>query len=86
MPKFIITCASPVFDMRFRYKGELYTQRRTPQFNFPSIHMHGTQDHYKKNLVTHTLFTEESNPQEILFDAGHRFPRELDNESFNKLK
>ena len=86
MPRFLMSCSSPVFDMRFRYKGELYTQRRTQQFNFPSLHMHGTQDEFKKNLVSHTLFTEDSNPQVIEFEAGHRFPRELSKDGFLKLK
>mmetsp|Transcript_27560 Transcript_27560/g.36829 ORF Transcript_27560/g.36829 Transcript_27560/m.36829 type:complete len:154 (-) Transcript_27560:366-827(-) len=30
MPKFMISVGSPVFDMQFCYKGELYRQRMTP--------------------------------------------------------
>ena len=86
MPKFFMNVASPVFDMRFSYKGELFTQRTTVQFNFPSIHLHGTQDEFKANLTTHTLFDPASNPQVIDFDEGHKFPRQLTNESFDKLK
>ena len=44
MPKFMISVASPVFKMKFRYKGQTYEQRMTPQFNFPSVHLHGTSD------------------------------------------
>ena len=86
MPKFMITVASPVFDMQFHYKGEYYRQRMTPQFNFPSIHLHGTEDKFSNQLNIHELFEEQANAQVVEYDAGHRFPRKLTDDGFNKLK
>lgn len=82
----MISVASPVFDMKFRYKGEQYAQRRTPQFNFPSIHLHGIMDPFKPYLHLHTLFEPSSNPLVVEYDAGHRFPRSLPKEGFSELK
>ena len=84
MPDFMISVASPVFpEMAFRYKNEVYTQRTTVQFDFPSIHLYGKLDKYKEQLTIHSLF---SNPQVIWFNASHRFPRELTTEDFTILK
>jgi len=57
-----------------------------PQFDFPSIHLIGTQDKFINDLTTHTLFWASSNPQVVEYDAGHRFPRELPEEGFAVLK
>ena len=72
--------------MKFLYKKELYAQRLTPQFNFPSIHLHGTQDTFKNDLTVNTLFDTASNPIVVEYDAGHRFPRQLSDEGFAMLK
>ena len=87
MPKFMITVASPVFDMQFKYKNQFYRQPFTPQFNFPAIHLHGSEDEYKDNLVIHTLFQpSENNSKVIPYESGHTFPRQLTNDGFAELK
>lgn len=87
MPKFLMTVASPVFtNMKIYYKNQVYDQQSVPQFNFPSVHLHGTQDTYLKYLKIHELFDPESKPQVIEFDEGHKFPRCISDEGFRQLK
>jgi len=71
-----MTVASPVFtNMKFIYNDKVYDQLQLPQFNFPSVHLHGTQDNYSKFLTINELFTKESKPLVIEFNEGHKFPR-----------
>lgn len=87
MPKFLMTVASPVFrQMKFLYKQNIYDQKAFALFNFPSIHLHGTKDEYRKHLDLPSLFTTESNPVVIDFDEGHKFPRVISDEGFAQLK
>jgi len=41
---------------------------------------------YRPSLKTHELFEESANAQVIEYNAGHRFPRQLSDEAFTKLK
>lgn len=79
--------ASPVFPrMKFLYKNKEYPQSESPQFDFPSIHLHGTLDQYKEHLNCHKLFKKESNPVLITFNEAHKFPRCIDDHYFRDLK
>ena len=50
------------------------------------MHLYGSLDKYKDKLTVHDLFTDESNPQHIFYEEGHKFPRSLPKEGFNQLK
>ena len=87
MPKFMISVACPVFEgMKFKYKDQYYEQRTTKQFSFPSIHLVGTKDKYYQNLKCFSLFTDESQPKQINFDEGHKFPRAISDDDYGVLK
>ena len=83
----MISVASPVFpQMKFRYKGEEYSQRMVPQFEFPSIHLNGRTDNFARNLTIQNLFTEESNAKVVEYNEGHRFPRAIPDVGYQVLK
>ena len=87
IPKFLVSVASPVFPrMKFLYKNKEYLQAESPQFDFPSVHLHGTQDQYKEMLTCHRLFTQRSQPVLITFNEAHKFPRCIDDHFFRDLK
>ena len=88
MPRFFITVGSPVSaKMKFYYKGQLYSQRFTQQFNFPSLHIVGSKDQFiESGQTADKLFTTESKPKLIVHDEGHKFPRAIKDDDFAVLK
>ena len=83
-PQFIISVSGPYMShMKVDYKGEPFTQE---SFRFPveSLHIYGDQDEYKKFMTEHELYTKE--PVVVVHDEGHKFPRNLSEEEFAKVR
>ena len=84
MPSFFLSVGGPYFPkMEFDYKGSSIKQ---DSFTFPmdSLHIYGKTDEYKSYMTTHTLFTKD--PVVIYHEEGHKFPRSLADEDYEKLK
>ena len=87
IPRFLVNIATPLYPtMKFEYKGTEYGHLNQPIFDFPSIHLKGTKDRNGAHLNSEKYFKPSSEPQVVVFEDGHRFPRLLSEEGFGRLK
>ena len=49
-----------------------------------SLHIYGNKDEYKSYMTEHNLYNKD--PIVITHEEGHKFPRAINDDDFDKLK
>ena len=59
----------------------------TPQYDFPTLHMHGNKDPWAKGKLMRLkdLFAEKADYVQFLFEGGHNFPKALEDDDYSQL-